>query len=104
MSDQGHNISVSVLGKPYQIKCPVGVDQDLQNAAVFLDEKMREVRDVGKVIGTDRVAILTALNIAFDYLNLQKKENKTIDEMAERICNMQKKINEVLTQYEQIEL
>ena len=104
MSTQEHSITVKVLDKAYQVKCPADMVQELQNAAVYVDQKMREIRDGGKVVGLDRIAIIAALNIAFEFLNTQQKDNKSIDIMSERIHELQKRVEETLTQYEQMEL
>lgn len=101
---QEHNIAVKVLDKTYQIKCPSDMAQELQNAAIYVDQKMKEIRDSGKVVGLDRIAIITALNIAFDLLNAQHRESKAVDVMSDRIRDMAKRIEETLTQYEQMEL
>jgi len=95
------NISVNVLDKAYQIKCPSDKVQDLQDAARYLDKKMREIRDSGKVVGLDRIAVIAGLNIAHTLLALEKKENKSMDMMYDRIIEMQKRIEEALTEHEQ---
>ncbi|MEE9572844.1 MAG: cell division protein ZapA [Candidatus Neomarinimicrobiota bacterium] len=99
-----NNISVSILDKVYQVKCPADNVQELQNAAKYLDQKMREVRDDSNIVGLDRIAIITALNIAYSLLYTEQKENKEIDTMAGRLCNMQARIEELLTQDDQSEL
>ena len=102
--NKDHNVSVQILDKIYQIKCPPDSVQELQDAAVYVDQKMRDVRDGGKVVGTDRVAVVAALNIAYALLNAEQKENKYVEVMSERICDMQKRIEEALVQHEQKEL
>ena len=99
-----HQMSVRRLDKSYQVKCPVDMAQELQDAAVYLDQHMREIRDSGKVIGVDRIAIMTALNVTHELLTTGRKENKWVGVMAERIRDMQKKIEEALTITEQEEL
>ena len=60
MSSQ--NITVKILEKNYQIKCPEDSVNELKEAATFVDEEMRKIRDSGKVIGVDRIAVICALN------------------------------------------
>jgi cell division protein ZapA len=104
MSTQDHNIAIRILEKTYQIKCPTDMAQELQDAAVYVDNKMRQVRDSGKAVGLDRIAVITALNVAFDLLSVQKNNNQSVANISSRVRDMQKRIEESLMQYEQIEL
>jgi cell division protein ZapA len=67
----GKNVSldVTIMGREFRVSCPEDEKQSLIEAAAFLDRKMREIRDGGKVIGVERIAIMAALNITHDYLN-----------------------------------
>ncbi len=96
------NISVEILGKSYSVKCPIERVSELRNAAAYVDKEMRQIRDSGKVIGIERIAIITALNIAYQLLNSEHQENKDIDSMAKRIVDMQRRIEQALTQSEQL--
>jgi len=100
-----HNIIVHILGKSYSVKCPQNKAQQLQDASEYVDQKMREMRDSGKVIGTDRIAIITALNIAYELLNLKEDQNQDnkINEIANRIASIQERIKDSLTQKEQLD-
>ncbi|MGD9108927.1 MAG: cell division protein ZapA [Gammaproteobacteria bacterium] len=101
--EANNHVSVNILDKPYQVKCPPENVQELQNAANYVDQKMREIRD-GGVVGADRIAIITALNMAYSLLYAEQKENKEIDSMAARLADMQTRIEELLTQADQNEL
>jgi len=101
--EANNHISVNILDKPYQIKCPPENVQELQNAANYVDQKMREVRENG-IVGADRIAIITALNMAYSLLYAEQKENKEIGSMADRLADMQARIEELLTQADQSEL
>lgn len=65
-----HNVSldVAIMGREFRVSCPEDERDGLLQAVTFLDKKMREIRDSGKVIGLERIAIMAALNIAHDYL------------------------------------
>lgn len=99
-----NNISVHILDKIYQIKCPMDMVQEVQDAALYVDQEMRKVRDSGRVIGLDRIAIITALNIAHEFLSLGQNENKCVEDMFNRIKEMQVKVEEVLTHQEEMDL
>ncbi|HCU04984.1 MAG: hypothetical protein A2X77_03930 [Gammaproteobacteria bacterium GWE2_42_36] len=99
-----HNVAVEILGKTYKVRCPQDRVQELQNAATYVDKEMRKLRDSGKVIGIEHIAIIAALNIAYQLLNVEQKEDKDIDVIANRIRDMQRKIEVALTQKEQLTL
>jgi len=63
------SLDVVIMGREFRVSCPENERASLQDAVGFLDRKMREIRDSGKVIGVERIAIMAALNIAHDYLN-----------------------------------
>ena len=69
-------VTVNILDRDYQIACTPEEEIILKSAADFLDGKMREIRDHGNVIGIDRIAVMAALNIAHDYLQLKPLEDE----------------------------
>lgn len=73
---QSNTVTVQILDKEYCIACPADERSNLQNAARYLDGKMREIRSGGKVIGADRVAVMAALNITHDLLHKQQHLDK----------------------------
>lgn len=81
MEDQPKPISVQILDKDYLVGCPEDEKVALTAAARFLDGKMREMRDSGKVIGTERIAVITALNLAHELL----QNRASLDEYAETV-------------------
>ena len=61
-------VTVRILDKDYQFGCQPQEKEGLLASARFLDERMREVRKSGRVIGTDRIAVVAAVNLAYDLL------------------------------------
>lgn len=72
-------IKVHLLGKEYPIGCAEDEQHDLLIAARFLDERMRKIRETGRVIGTERIAIMAALNIAHELVQAQH-ENRLLSQ------------------------
>ncbi len=62
------SIEINILGRSYKVACARDEESALIAAADYLDEKMREIRDSGKVIGAERIAIMAGLNLAHDLL------------------------------------
>ena len=68
MSDQGA-LTISLLGREFRVACPEGEERQLLAAAEYLNRKLKEVRDTGKVVGNERIAIMAALNIAHESMS-----------------------------------
>jgi cell division protein ZapA len=71
--DELRPVIVRILDKEYQVACRDEERETLLNSAQYLDRKMKEIRDSRKVIGTDRIAVMAALNIANDLLQCQSQ-------------------------------
>ncbi len=103
MSD-AQPISVSILDKDYKIACPAGEQPALLASAKYLDSKMREVRDSGNIMGSERVAVITALNITNDLLNSSPIDKGISQELSPRLKNLESKISQVLENARQLEI
>lgn len=68
MNKPDTTISVELLGKEYRVACPPENRQDLERAAQLLNARMQEIKGQGKLYGSERVAIMAALNLAYDLL------------------------------------
>ena len=101
---EGQPINVSILDKDYKIACPVGEQPALLASAEYLDSKMREVRDSGNIMGSERVAVITALNITNDLLNSSQIDKDLTQELSPRLKNLESKISRVLEDARQLEI
>ena len=68
-------VSINVLGREFRVGCPEGEQKQLMASVDYLNRKMKEVRDTGKVVGNERIAIMAALNIAHEHLSNPGKAN-----------------------------
>ena len=73
MSEPTITLSVSILDRDYQVSCPESEQQSLIQSARYLDEKMREIRSKGSVVGNDRIAVMAALNVSYELLDSTKR-------------------------------
>ncbi|MCY0965203.1 cell division protein ZapA [Parathalassolituus penaei] len=75
MGNDSRTLSLNIMERDYRVNCPEGAEQKLRDAARFLDQKMSEIRDAsagsGKVPGIDRIAVIAALNISHQLLEVQ---------------------------------
>ena len=63
-------VTITVMGREFRVAAPQGEERQLLASVELLNKKMKELRDGGKVVGNERIAIMAALNIAHDYLQL----------------------------------
>lgn len=96
MSEKIVNTTIEILGKLYPIRCPEPEVKSLQQAAEYLNQKMAEVQDSGKVINLERIAIITGLNITYEYLRLTQQKNNFLDNINQRIVHLQEKVDNAL--------
>jgi cell division protein ZapA len=68
MSAEPKALQVNVMGREFRVACPEDEHKELLEAVDYLNRKMDEIRDNGKVIGIERIAIMAALNIAHELL------------------------------------
>ena len=66
-------VTVNILSNEYQIACPADEREALMQAASNLDERMRDIRSAGTIIGLERIAILAALNLSHELLQEKDK-------------------------------
>ena len=61
-------VTITVMGREFRVAAPDGEERQLLASVDFLNKKMREIRDSGKVVGNERIAIMAALNIAHEHM------------------------------------
>lgn len=88
-------IDVTILGREFTVSCTDEEREGLMDAVRYVDAKMREIRDSGKVLSSERIAVMAALNISHELLNV-KSGNIDIGGFKRSISNMQSQIDEAL--------
>jgi cell division protein ZapA len=96
-------VSIRILDKDYFIACPQEERSALLDAAEFLNTRMREVRDGGKIMGLDRVAVMVALNLANELLQLKHRDVKAENEVVKRVHAVRERIEKAISQSRQLE-
>lgn len=105
MTDKSSDgITIHILDKEYMIACSEDERHDLQRSADYLDTKMREIRDTGKIIGSDRIAVMAALNISHELLTRDGGPTSTDSSVGTRIRSIQEKIDDALYRSQQLEI
>ncbi|HKA39154.1 MAG TPA: cell division protein ZapA [Burkholderiales bacterium] len=69
VSADAKGLQINVMGREFRVACPENEQKELLEAVDYLNKKMSDIRDNGKVIGLERIAIMAALNIAHELLS-----------------------------------
>ena len=104
MSDMYAHVTVRILEKEYHVACPASEKSALLASADLLNAKMKEIRDAGKVVGLDRVAVMAALNLANELLETQGKDAELKDIVGLRIKSMRDRLEDALGPAKQLSL
>ena len=89
MSAEPKGLQINVMGREFRVACPDNEQKGLLEAVDYLNKKMSEIRDNGKVIGLERIAIMAALNIAHELLSTKVGGGFDIAEVKRRINHME---------------
>jgi len=104
MSEMYAHVSVRILDKEYQVSCPANERTALLDSAEILDAKMREIRDSGKVVGLERIAVMASLNMANELLQASAKDKVLEDTLGNRLKLMSDQVESVLGNTQQLDL
>jgi cell division protein ZapA len=105
MSQQDQaRVSVRIMEKEYVIACPYEERTALLDTAEFLNSRMREIRDSGKVVGLDRIAVMVALNLANELLRLKNHDAKFESEVGGRVRALRERVEGAIEKGQQLEL
>ncbi|HVY66690.1 MAG TPA: cell division protein ZapA [Gammaproteobacteria bacterium] len=104
MSDAFAHVTIRILEKEYHVACPAEEKPALVASAELLNAKMREIRDSGKVVGLDRVAVMAALNLANELIRIQGQEEELKNIVGGRIRSMREHLDTALGPAKQLTL
>ena len=104
MNEMFAHVTIRILEKEYQVACPASEKADLMASAELLNKKMREIRDSGKVVGLDRVAVMAALNMANELLKRTGDEQQLKDIVGLRVKAMSERLDAALGPTQQLNL
>ena len=97
MSSEPQALKVNILDKEYMVACPEEDMDALKASAEHLNDKMTEIRELGKVVGLDRIAVMAGLNIAHEALSGSGKSSNA----GTRIQKLNNRIDQVLARFGQ---
>ena len=97
-------LSVRILEKDYFVACAPNERSELLDSAEFLNNRMREIRDSGKIVGLDRIAVMAALNLAHEVIRLRANSTGNEQEFGHRLKTLRERVETSLVKGQQLEL
>jgi cell division protein ZapA len=97
-------VTIRILDKEFRVACPPEERESLQAAARYLNERMREVRDTGKVIGLDRIAIMAGLNVANELLKQRAREDRVGSTVLPRLGALQARMQNLIDENRNVKI
>ncbi|MDR2219374.1 MAG: cell division protein ZapA [Methylobacillus sp.] len=94
-------VDVNIMGREFRVACTDEEYDALMTAVSYLDRKMRDIRDGGKVIGVERIAIMAALNMAHELLNA-RSGGFDFGDFKRRIGVMQEQIDQAIAEQNEL--
>lgn len=92
-------VKAVILGKEFMLSCPADEESALQSAIDMLNNRINDIKLAGKVVGTDRIALMAALNLAFDLIQSPTSPTVSpaqIDQTATRIDGLNQQVESFL--------
>ncbi len=102
MSTKPKTLDVSIMGRSYRVTCADDEREALLAAVAYVDKKMTEIKAASKVAGTERIAVMAALNIANELLSIKLGSGFDIAELKRRMNLVQSKLDQALSQQDSL--
>jgi len=98
----GKTIEVTLLGRNYHVACEEGEREALLQAVAYLDRRMSEIKQGGKVAGAERIAVMAALNIAHELLTMRLGGGVDVGQVKRRIAAIEATLDDALAKQERL--
>lgn len=95
-------LDVNILDREFRVACQEDERAELMEAVAYLDRKMREIREAGKIASVERIAIMAALNISHELLTTRLGNGFDMGEFKRRIGAMQANIEKTLAEQDEL--
>lgn len=101
---QPNTVTVKILDKEYQVACPQEQEAELVSSAKYLDKQMRGIRNSGRVIGLERIAVMAALNTSYELLQASSQSSEPEAPDSNTVKRLAGKLDEALYDLRQLEI
>lgn len=96
MSEAKKTLEIKILDREFRVACPEDERGELLDSVAYVDKKMREIRDAGKIASIERIAIMAALNIAHELLTVKVGRGFDLSDFKRRMNSMETAIDKAL--------
>ena len=93
-------LNIIIMGKEYRVACPEEEKDNLRASAKLLNNKLSEIKQQGSVLGTERIAIMAALNISYDMVKSQDVVGQQRSH-EQRLEKLQQEVHGVVEKFRQ---
>ncbi|MBY0576472.1 MAG: cell division protein ZapA [Gallionellaceae bacterium] len=98
MNDTTKTIDIKILDRELRVACPEDERDELLDSVAYLDKRMREIRDAGKIVSVERIALMAALNITHELLSVKVGRGFDLADFKRRMDSMQAAIDGALAE------
>lgn len=102
--NEASRVNIKILEKEYQVGCPPDERAALLDSAELLNAKMREIRDSGRVVGLERIAVMAALNMANELIRSRDRGEVLETKAKAKVKAMRERVEGALQSSQQLEL
>ena len=102
MAEGPKTVEVNLLGRTYRVACDDGEREALMQAVAYLDAKMNEIRQAGKVMGAERIAVMAALNVAHELLTVRLGGGVDMGTAKRRLSELESRLDEAIAKQEKL--
>ena len=95
---EAKSLQISIMGREFRVACPEEEQAGLLEAVDYLNKKMLEIREGGKIIGLERIAIMAALNIAHEMLTMKVGGGFDMGDLKRRMARMETIIDQAMAE------
>ena len=101
MNADAKGLHVNIMGREFRVACEPGEQKALLEAVAYLNRKMQEIKEQGKITGMERVAIMAALNISHEFLTI-RFGNFDVSEIKRRMASIETTLDQALADQEKL--
>jgi len=102
MSEKAKGLDVNIMGRNYRVTCADDEREALLAAVAYVDKKMTEIKAASKLAGTERIAVMAALNIANELLSVKLGGGFDMAELKRRMNSVQSKLDQALSRQDSL--
>jgi cell division protein ZapA len=95
---ESKTLQIAIMGREFRVACAEHEQAGLLEAVDYLNRKMLEIRDAGKIIGLERIAIMAALNIAHEMLTMKVGGGFDLGDVKRRMARMETVIDQAMSE------